>query len=92
MKKRSKKEEKQLQEEIQKYANEPRSIRRKKERELKKEYKDKDITIKSGKKFTKSKEPLTRKQRRILLKDKNLMNTPRSKLRGIFPKRCYFCC
>ena len=20
------------------------------------------------------------------------MNTPRSKLRGIFPKRCYFCC
>ena len=51
MKKRSKKEEKQLQEEIQKYANEPRSIRRKKERELKKEYKDKDITIKSGKKL-----------------------------------------
>ena len=36
MKKRSKKEEEKLQEEIKKYANEPRSVRRKKERELKK--------------------------------------------------------
>ena len=26
------------------------------------------------------------------LQHKNIMNTPRSKLRGIFPKRCYFCC
>lgn len=32
MKKRSKKEEKQLQEEIKKYANEPRSIRKKRKR------------------------------------------------------------
>ena len=86
MKKRSKKEEKQLQEEIQKYANEPRSIRRKKERELKKEYQDKDITIKSGKKFKKTKEPLTRKQRRILLKDQNLLREILKIIRKYFPQ------
>ena len=86
MKKRSKKEEKQLQEEIQKYINEPRSIRRKKERELKKEYKDKSISIKSGKRFTKTKEPLTRKQRRTLLKDKNLLKEILKIIRKYFPQ------
>ena len=73
MKKRSKKEEKELQEEIQKYANEARSTRRKKERQLKRKYNDKSIRIKSGKQFKKTKEPLTKKQRRDLLKDKNLL-------------------
>ena len=86
MKKRSKKEEEKLQEEIKKYANEPRSVRRKKERELKKEYKDKFITIKSGKKFKKTKEPLTRKQRRELLKDKNLLKEVLKIIRKYFPQ------
>ena len=86
MKKRSKKEEEKLQEEIEKYANEPRSVRRKKERELKKEYKDKSITIKSSKKFKKTKEPLTRKQRRELLKDKNLLKEVLKIIRKYFPQ------
>ena len=86
MKKRSKKEEKKLQEEIKKYTNEPRSVRRKKERELKKEYKDKSITIKSSKKFKKTKEPLTRKQRRELLKDKNLLKEVLKIIRKYFPQ------
>ena len=54
MKKRSKKEEEKLQEEIKNYENEARSVRRKKERQLKKEYKDKSIRIKSGKQFKKN--------------------------------------
>ena len=86
MKKRSKKEEEKLQEEIKKYENESRSVRRKKERELKKEYKDKSITIKSGKKFKKTKEPLTRKQRRILLKDQNLLREILKIIRKYFPQ------
>ena len=86
MKKRSKKEEEKLQEEIKKYANESRSVRRKKERELKKEYQDKSITIKSGKKFKKTKEPLTRKQRRILLKDQNLLREILKIIRKYFPQ------
>ena len=86
MKKRSKKEEEKLQEEIKKYENESRSVRRKKERELKKEYKDKSITIKSGKKFKKTKEPLTRKQRRELLKNKNLLKEVLKIIRKYFPQ------
>lgn len=86
MEKRSKKEEKELQEEIQKYANEARSVRRKKERQLKKEYKDKSIRIKSGKQFKKTKEPLTRKQRRELLKDKNLLKEVLKIIRKYFPQ------
>ena len=86
MKKRSKTEEKELQEEIQKYANEARSVRRKKERQLKKEYKDKSIRIKSGKQFKKTKEPLTRKQRRELLKDKNLLKEVLKIIRKYFPQ------
>lgn len=30
--------------------------------------------------------------RELMARVKAIMNTPRSKLRGIFPKRCYFCC
>ena len=86
MKKRSKKEEEKLQEEIKKYENESRSVRRKKERELKKEYKDKSITIRSGKKFKKTKEPLTRKQRRELLKNKNLLKEVLKIIRKYFPQ------
>ena len=86
MEKRSKKEEKELQEEIQKYENEARSVRRKKERQLKKEYKDKSIRIKSGKQFKKTKEPLTRKQRRELLKDKNLLKEVLKVIRKYFPQ------
>ena len=86
MKKRSKKEEEKLQEEIKNYENEARSVRRKKERQLKKEYKDKSIRIKSGKQFKKTKEPLTRKQRRELLKDKNLLKEVLKIIRKYFPQ------
>ena len=86
MKKRSKKEEKELQEEIQKYANEARSTRRKKERQLKRKYNDKSIRIKSGKQFKKTKEPLTKKQRRDLLKDKNLLKEILKIIRKYFPQ------
>ena len=46
--------------------------RRKKERKLQKEYNNKSIRIKSGKIYTK-KESLTRKQKRELLKDTDLL-------------------
>ena len=85
MKKRNKKEEKQLQE-IKKYINEPRSVRRKKERELQKKYNDNNITIKSGKKFSKNTEPLTKKQMRLLLKDKNLLKEILKIIRKYFPQ------
>ena len=49
-----------------------RSARRKKERELQNEYNDKSIRIMSGKTFTKG-ESLKRKDRRELIKDKNLV-------------------
>ena len=49
MKQRSKKEEAKLQEEIKKWKNLPRRDRRKKEKELQKEFHDKSITIKCGK-------------------------------------------
>ena len=85
MKKRNKKEEKQLQE-IKKYINEPRSVRRKKERELQKKYNDNNITIKSGKKFSKNTEPLTKKQMSLLLKDKNLLKEILKIIRKYFPQ------
>lgn len=50
-----------------------RSERRKKERELQKEYNDTSIRIISGKKFTKG-EALSRKDRRNLIKDKDLLH------------------
>ena len=49
-----------------------RSSRRKKERELQNKYNNKNIRIMSGKTFKKS-EPLNSKQRRDLVKDKNLV-------------------
>ena len=57
-----------LEKEIQNSQNLPRSQRRKKERKLRKEYRDKTIRIKPGKTFTKS-EALSRKDRRELVKD-----------------------
>lgn len=57
-----------LETEIQNSQNLPRSQRRKKERKLRKEYRDKTIRIKSGKTFTKS-EALSRKEGRELVKD-----------------------
>lgn len=50
----------------------PRTERRKKERELQKKYNDKSIRIMGGKQFTKS-EALSREDRRLLIKDKDLL-------------------
>ena len=49
-----------------------RCERRKKERELQKKYNDGSIRILSNKRFTKG-ESLSRKDRRFLIKDKNLL-------------------
>lgn len=84
MKKRSKKEELELQKELEKYQHLPRKDRRKKERELQKQFHDKSITIKSGKKFTK-KEGLSRKEQRLLLKDKNFLNDLRKIIHKYLP-------
>lgn len=80
MKKRSKKKELELQKQLEKYQHLPRKDRRKKERELQKQFHDKTITIKSGKKFTK-KDGLSRKEQRLLLKDKNFLNDLRKIIR-----------
>ena len=61
-----------LNEEIDKYKNLGRRERRIKERELQKKYDNPTIRIKSGKKFKKS-EALSKKDRRALIKDKNLL-------------------
>lgn len=50
----------------------PRAERRKKERELQKKYNNKSIRIMGGKQFTKS-EALSREDRRLLIKDKDLL-------------------
>ena len=84
MKKRSKKEQLELQKELEKYQHLPRKDRRKKERELQKQFHDKSITIKSGKKFTK-KEGLSRKEQRLLLKDKNFLNDLRKIIHKYLP-------
>ena len=84
MKKRSKKEELELQKQLEKYQHLPRKDRRKKERELQKQFHDKTITIKSGKKFTK-KDGLSRKEQRLLLKDKNFLNDLRKIIRKYLP-------
>ena len=55
-----------------------------KERELQKQFHDKSITIKSGKKFTK-KEGLSRKEQRLLLKDKNFLNDLRKIIHKYLP-------
>lgn len=57
---------------IEELKNLGRSERRKKERALQKEYNDTSIRIMSGKKFTKG-EALSRKDRRNLIKDKDLL-------------------
>lgn len=61
-----------LEQEILENQNLPRSQRRKKEKELQKKYNVKSIRIKGGKTFKKS-EGLTRKEKRELLKDKELL-------------------
>lgn len=62
-----------------------RTERRKRERKLQKEYNDKNIRIKSNKTFKKS-ECFTRKQRRELLKDKNLLKELLKIIRKYFPQ------
>ena len=73
-----------LKKEIEDNQNLPRHSRRIKERQLQKKYKDKTITIKSGKKFTKS-PGLDREHQRLLLKDKNLLNELRKIIKKYFP-------
>ncbi len=74
-----------LETEIQNSQNLPRSQRRKKERKLRKEYRDNTIRIKSGKTFTKS-EALSRKERRELVKDKNLLKELLKIIKKYFPE------
>ncbi len=74
-----------LEKEIQENKNLGRCERRKKERQLQKKYNDKLIRIKSGKTFTKG-ESLTRKQRRIMMKDKNFLREIRKIVRKYFPE------
>lgn len=74
-----------LEKEIQNSQNLPRSQRRKKERKLRKEYRDNTIRIKSGKTFTKS-EALSRKERRELVKDKNLLKELLKIIKKYFPE------
>ena len=73
-----------LKKEIKENQNLSRRARRKKERQLQKKYKDKNIRIKSGKTFKKS-EGLNKTQRRQLLQDKNLLNELRKIIKKYFP-------
>ncbi len=74
-----------LEQEIRENENLGRCERRKKERQLQKKYNDKSIRIKSGKTFTKG-EALTRKQRRVMMKDKNFLHEIRKIVRKYFPE------
>ena len=76
---------KEIEQEIKNSQNLPRSERRKIELALQKKYKDKSIRIKSGKTFTK-KSSLTRKQKRILMSDKNFLNEIIKIIRKYFPQ------
>lgn len=76
---------KELKEEIEQNKNLGRSQRRKKERELQKKYKNKDIRIKSGKTFTKS-EGITRKQQRKIMKDKDFLKEIIKIIHKYFPE------
>ena len=76
---------KEIEQEIKNSQNLPRSERRKIELALQKKYKDKSIRIKSGKTFTK-KSSLTRKQKRILISDKNFLNEIIKIIRKYFPQ------
>ena len=62
-----------LKQEIEQAKKLERSERRKIERKLQNKYDDKSIRILKGPTFTKQKEPLSAKQRRDLVKDKNLV-------------------
>ena len=64
---------KELEKEIKEALNLPRAERRKVERKLQKKYDDKSIRIKKGTEFKKTKNELTREQRRALVKDKDLL-------------------
>ena len=64
---------KELKKEIKEALNLPRAERRKMERKLQKKYNDKSIRIKKGTEFKKTKNELTRDQRRVLVKDKDLL-------------------
>lgn len=70
---------------IEKYKYSSRHERRKLTREYRKLFNDKTFKIPYGKTFSKSKEPLTREQRRQLLKDKNLLNEIRKIILKYFP-------
>ncbi len=61
-----------LEKEKEKYKNLGRCARRKKERELQRKYKKKDIRIKSGKRFKKN-AGLNREQRRTMMHDKDFL-------------------
>ena len=74
-----------IEKEIKEYQNLPRCQRRKKERELKIKYKDKTIRIKGGKTFKKS-EGLSRRQKRELLKDKDLLKELLKIIKKYFPQ------
>lgn len=71
--------------EIEASQNLGRRERRIKERELQKKYNDKSIKIKSGKKFTKS-ESLSKEQRRLLIKDKDLLKEIMKIIHKYFPE------
>ena len=76
---------KELEQKIKNSQSLPRRERRKKELMLQKEYKDKSIRIKSGKTFNK-KASLTRKQKRILMSDKNFLNEIIKIIKKYFPQ------
>ena len=76
---------KELKKEIEKSQNLGRRARRRKEKELRLKYNDKTIRIKSGKTFTKT-EGFTREQRRMIVKDKNLLHETLKIIRKYFPQ------
>ena len=76
---------KELKIEIENSKNLPRSQRRKKERELQKKYNDKSIRIKSGKTFTKG-SSMSRKEKRILMSDKNFLHEIRKIIKKYLPQ------
>ena len=76
---------KELKIEIENSKNLPRSQRRKKERELQKKYNDKSIRIKSGKTFTKG-SSISRKEKRILMSDKNFLHEIRKIIKKYLPQ------
>ena len=76
---------KELKMEIENNKSLPRSQRRKKERELQKKYNDKSIRIKSGKTFTKG-SSMSRKEKRILMSDKNFLHEIRKIIKKYLPQ------